>query len=96
MSGKASFEIWHATFGVKVHIYYANHGRFDEQSSRSAVGYSNQTITFCGAGSHDQNCIVERQIQNITIGDISFVINSKRYCPEAITTMLWPYALKYF
>ena len=50
----------------------------------------------CGVGYHHQNAIVERKIETLTLGDRSFLLNAKRYFPEAITTMLCPYALKVF
>ena len=51
------FEILAATFGVKVHRYHVYNGRFAEQPFRSEIEDSNQTITFCGVGSHHQSVI---------------------------------------
>ena len=94
LSGKEDFEIWAATFGVKTHRYHADNGRFSEQHFRSAIKDSNQTIKFYGVGSHHQNDIVERNIQTLTLGDRKLLLHEKRYWPEAITTMLWPYEMK--
>ena len=52
LAGKVVFERRAATFGVKVHIYHADNGRFSEHSFRSSIEDSNQTINFCGVVSH--------------------------------------------
>ena len=64
LEGKPAFEIWAAKFGVKNHRYHANNGRFSEQPFRSEIEDFNQTITFCGVGSHHQNAIVKRKKSN--------------------------------
>ena len=58
---KSAFEIRAATFGVKIKRYHADNGRFYEKPFRSEIEDSNQTITFCGVGSHHQNSIDERK-----------------------------------
>ena len=69
-------------------IYHADNGRFSGQPFRSAIEYSNQTITFCGVRSHHQNAIVESKIQILTLGSITLILHVKRYWLEAITKML--------
>ena len=66
--GKSAFEIWAATFGVRIHIYHADNGIFAEQHFISAIEDSNQKITFCIVRSNHQNKIFERKIQTITLG----------------------------
>ena len=61
LSGKTAFEIWTAISGVKINKYDIDNGRFSEQSFRSAIDGSNQTIIFFGVVSHHQNAIVERK-----------------------------------
>ena len=58
--------------------------------------YANQTITFCGVGSHHKNSIVERKFQTLTLGSRKLLLCAKRYWPEAVTPMLWTYELKAF
>ena len=93
LAGKPAFEIWAATFGVQIKGYHAEKGRFNEQPSRSEIEYANQTITFCGVGSHHQNSIIERKVQTVTLGARIFILHAKIYWPEAITPMLFPYVL---
>ena len=96
LSGKVSFERWASTFGVKIKRYHSDNERFAEQTFRLAIEDFNQTITFCGVLYNHQNAIAERKIQALTLGDREFILHAKRYFPEAITTMLWTYALKAF
>ena len=96
LAGKVAFETCSATFGFKIYRYHEDNGIFYEQPFRSTIEDSNQTILFCGVGSHNQNFIVERIIQTLTLGAIKFPLHEKRYWPEAITTILCPYALKSF
>ena len=56
--GKPDFEIWDATFGVKINIYHTYNERFSEQPFRSAIEDSNQTIKVCGVGYNHQNIII--------------------------------------
>ena len=42
--GKPAFELWAATFGVKINIYHAENGRFSEQPFRSAIEDANRKI----------------------------------------------------
>ena len=43
-----------------------------------------------------KKAIVEINIQALTPGAIIFLLHAKIYCPEAITTILWSYALNIF
>ena len=95
-AGKVYFEGWDATFGVKINIYHADNGIFSGKTFRSQIEYFNQKITFCGVGYHHQNDIIEREIKTLTIEARKLLPHAKIYWTEAITTMLWPYALKAF
>ena len=48
LAGKVVFERRAATFGVKVHRYHADNGRFSEQPFKLLIQDVNYTITFCG------------------------------------------------
>ena len=61
LSVKSAFERWADRFGVKIKIYHADNGRFSEQPFRSAIEDANQTIIFCGVGSHHKNEIFEKK-----------------------------------
>ena len=70
--------------------------RFCIKKSRSTIQDSNQIITFCGVGYHHQIFIVERKVQNQTLGTRTLRLHAKIYGPESMTTMFWPYELKAF
>ncbi len=55
---------------------------------------SNQTITFCGVGSHHQNGIAEQKTKDITLGRRTLLLHAKRMLPEYISTILWPFGIK--
>ena len=76
--------------------YHSYNGRFAGEPFRSTIEDDDQTITFCGVGYHQQNSIVKMKVQTLKLGDRTFLLHSKIYCPETISTMLWPYALKSF
>ena len=93
---KSAFKTWASIFGVKINRYHADNERFNEQLFRSALEDDNQTITFCGVGSHHSNAIVERKILTILLGARKLLLHAKINWPEAIPTMLLPYTLKIF
>ena len=94
LAGKESFYRQAATFGVKIKIYNADNGRFAEQPFISFIINANHTILLFGVGYHHQNKYFERKTQTLTLEAITLLLFAKRYLPESITTMLWPYALK--
>jgi hypothetical protein len=58
-----------ASLGIKSKAYHADNGRFADKGFRDACIANNQSITFCGVGSHHQNgMIAERKIKDITLG----------------------------
>ena len=87
-SEKSAFEIWSATFIVKIKGYHSYNEIFSEQPFRSVIEDSIQTISFCRVWSYHQNDIVEWKILNITLWSIKFLPYKNRYWPkEKITTM---------
>ena len=47
----------------------------------------------CSVGAHNQNGVFERVIKDLTFSSQTLVLHTKRYWPEYITTMFWPFAL---
>ena len=94
INAKVSFEKLASTYGVSVKQYHADNGHFACKGFRDAVTASNQKITFCGVGAHHQNGIVENMIGLLTRWSRISLLHAKRRWPQAITTILWPYALK--
>jgi hypothetical protein len=91
---KHAYERFLASLGVESKSYHADNGRFADKGFRDDCTSSNQTITFCGVGSHHQNGIAERKIKDITLGGRTLLLHAKRMFPEYISTILWPFAVK--
>jgi hypothetical protein len=68
LMAKHAYERILASLGVDSKAYHADNGRFADKGIRDDCVSSNQTITFCGVGSHHQNGIAERKIKDITLG----------------------------
>jgi hypothetical protein len=90
---KHAYERFLSSIGVIAKAYHADNGRFADQGFRDECNRSNQTITFCGVGSHHQNGIAERKIKELTLGARTLLLHAKRMLPEHISTILWPFAL---
>jgi hypothetical protein len=94
LMGKHAYERFLASLGVDSKAYHANNGHFADEGFQNDCIPSNQTITFCGVGSHHQNGIAERKIKDITLGAWTLLLDAKQMFPEYISTILWPFAVK--
>jgi hypothetical protein len=91
---KHAYERFLASLGIESKAYHADNGRFADKGFRDDCTSSNQTITFCGVGSHHQNGIAERKIKVIILGGQTLLLHAKRMFPECISTIFWPFAVK--
>ena len=87
-------KLYHNFIGIDSKAYHAGNGCFAYKGFWDDCLSSNQTITFCGVGSHHQNGIAERKIKDITLGARTLLLHAKRMLPEYISTILWPFAVK--
>ena len=94
LDSKIAFERDARSHGVKIKSYHADNGRFAEKCFRDEVEKCNQKISFCGVGAHHQNGIIERHIGLLTTSTRTLLLHAKRHWPEAISTILWPFAWK--
>jgi hypothetical protein len=90
---KHAYERFLALLGVESKAYHADNGQFADEGFRDDCASSNQTITFCGVGSHHQNGIAERKIKNNLVGGQTLLLHAKRMFPEYIASILWPFAI---
>ena len=44
--------------------------------------------------SHHQNTIVERRIKELTLVSRNLLLHTIRLCPEAVSTIMWPFYFK--
>ena len=59
LMAKHAYERFLASLGVDFKAYHADNGRFADKRFQDNCISNNQTITFCGVGSHHQNGIAE-------------------------------------
>ena len=93
IKAKQVFESKMAKHNIKVKAYRVDNGRFADLGFNKEVNKCNQIITYCGVGAHGQNGNVERYIGKVTKRSRSMLLHAKRFWPEAITHMLWPFAV---
>ena len=72
--------------------YHADNGRFSEREFREETKKSNQSMSFCAAGTHRQDGVVENCTKDYTLGARNVLLHAKRFFLDAIT-MLWLFSL---
>jgi len=93
IKAKQAFEFELSKHNVKVMAYRADNGRFADHGFKEEVNRCNQIITYCGVGAHHQNGSIERYIGKLTTRARIMLLHAKRFWPEAITHMLWPFTV---
>ena len=95
IEAKHAYERFATIHGVKLKRFHADNGIFAENAFREVIAESpGQSITYCGVGAHHQNGLVERHIGNLTFGGRAGLLHAQRRWPQAIGTILWPFAWK--
>lgn len=92
LQGKHAFEKLSSSMEAPVQAYHADNGRFAEKQFRDDVLAQGQSISFCAVGSHHQNGIIERHIGLLTSATRTTLLHAQRNWPEAISSLLWPFA----
>ena len=93
LDAKLATEKFFKDHGHNIERWHADNGRYAEVDFKQAVKDLEQSIKYCGVGAHHQNGIAEAAIKRLTLRARTLLLHAKRFWPEAITTMLWPYAL---
>ena len=92
---KKTYETWCRTYGVTVRHYHFDNGRFADNKFLQAVSeYPHQTISYCGVNAHHQNGVAEKRIRDLQELSRTALIHAQQRWPNAITSNLWPFALK--
>ena len=94
IQAKEAFERWSSSHGVTIRHYHADNGRFAENAFLKHIQESKQTISFCGVNAHFQNGRAERRIRTLQDQARCQIIHAKMRWPMAISTHLWPYAVR--
>ena len=91
---KRTFEAYSKKLGVDSHHYHCDNGRFSDNLFQQDVIDKGQSMSQCGVNSHFQNGIAEKRIRDLQDHARKSLIDAKVRWPEAITTNLWPYAMR--
>ena len=94
LEAKEAFERLAATYDVRISRYRADNGRFAERAFKQAAQQANQSLTFTGVGAHHQNGIAERRIRDLSDQARTMLLHAQFRWPEAVGSILWPFALK--
>ena len=94
LEGKLAFERHCRSFGVNISHYHADNGIFAANGWKQSCAKERQTISYAGVNAHHQNGIAERRIRELQNLARTMLIHAQQRWPEAITTNLWPYAIR--
>ena len=81
---KGAYERYMKGHGHDVKGFRGDNGRFADKGFRDSCDHNLQSFTFCGVGAHQQNRIVERRNQEITLIARTMLLHAKRHWPEMI------------
>ena len=94
VEAKHAWERKCAEYQVRIRRYHCDNGRYAETLFRKDVKDNQQSMTFCGVGSHHQNGIAEKKIRDLSEQARTMLAHATKLWPEAVDLSLWPYALK--
>ena len=94
LESKRAFERYSKQHGVRIRHYHADNGRFADNLFRNDVAEKGQTISYCGVNAHWQNGIAEKRIRDLTDQARTILLFAQSRWPGAVSTHLWPYALR--
>jgi hypothetical protein len=92
---KRAFEAYAASFGIVIHNYHADNGRFAERLFLDHAESQGQAVSLCGVNAHFQNGIAEKRIRDLTERARTSLLHAMNRWPSAVTVNLWPYALRF-
>ncbi len=94
LAAKHAFEQYARSFDVAIRHYHGDNGRFTENAFKTDCEKKGQQLSFCGTNAHFQNGIAERKIRDLQDRARTMIVHAKHHWPDAITSNLWPYALR--
>ena len=94
LESKRAFESYALQHGVTVMAYHADNGIFRANKWIDNCRQSGQTLTFAAVGAHHQNGLAERRIRTLQEMARTMLVHASIKWPAAITTHLWPYAIR--
>jgi hypothetical protein len=94
IEAKRAFERFAKVHGVTVKHYHADNHIFDSKAFVAEVQRCRQTISYCAVNAHHQNGRAEKKIRDLQELARTMMLHARQRWPNAITTNLWPYAVK--
>ena len=94
VEAKAAFERYAQEQGVSIMHYHGDNGVFWSHLWSANCLQKGQGLTFAGVNAHHQNGKAERRIRELQQTARTMLIHAQRRWPSAITTNLWPYAIR--
>ena len=91
---KRAFEAFARNRGVTIKSYHADNGIFRANLWLDDCRQMRQPITFAGVAAHHQNGYAERRIRSLQEMARTMIVHGNRKWGQAITTQLWPYAMR--
>jgi hypothetical protein len=90
---KADFEAFSSQYNIKIQAIRADYGVYAAKCFRDSCMKNQQQLSFCAAGAHWQNGIVERFIGTLTEKARTILLHAMHKWPTMITEDMWPYAV---
>jgi hypothetical protein len=94
IAAKQAFERVAKVYGVTVKHYHADNGIFESKAFVDEVHLKGQTISFCAVSAHHQNGRAEKKIRDLQDAARTMLLHAQQRWPTAITSHLWPYAIR--
>jgi GAG-pre-integrase domain len=94
LAAKMEFERHASSIGIRIQQYHADNCRFIDNAWSKHLIENNQAISLCGVNAHHQNGRVEKRIRDLQDLARSSILHAQNLWPDAITTNLWPYAVR--
>ena len=94
IEAKRAFEQCAATHGVTIKHYHADNHIFDSKPFVDEVRLAGQSISYCAVNAHHQNGRAEKRIRDLQELARTMLLHAKQRWPSAVTTNLWPYAIR--
>ena len=92
--GKKAFEATCRTHGISVRHYHVDNGIFRASKWVEECMRNNQALTFAGVNAHHSNGLAERRIRSLQELARAMLLHANKRWPNAVTTNLWPYAVR--
>jgi hypothetical protein len=91
-----AFEAFSRSYGVTINNYHAYNGRFADNAFLKDIKEAGpiQPINYCSVNAHFQNGIAEKRVRDVKEPARKQLLHAKARWPAALTTNLWPYALR--